>query len=51
MLFFKVQGSSVADGTMLDNQTISQLYALVRFPDNYSSSFPDNVQYKIYSQE
>ena len=48
---FLVQESNVSDGTLLDNDTIADLLAQVSFPPSYTSSFPNNVEYTIYTQE
>ena len=48
-----MQSSRSNDAANLDSSTISNLFALVSFPDTYTSliNMPNNITYKIYTQE
>ena len=46
-----VQASTVSDGTLLSTSVLSTLLAQISFPSTYTTSFPNNVEYTIYTQE
>ena len=51
-IFFElVLPSNVSSGSSLDSGTLSNLSAQITFPSTYVASFPNNVQYTIYTQE
>ncbi|CAF0703608.1 unnamed protein product [Brachionus calyciflorus] len=48
-----ITGSSISEAAGLGSDTISNLFALISFPDSYTnpSAIPKNIKYKIYTQE
>nr|APD26552.1 ATP-binding cassette transporter subfamily A member 3-like X2 protein [Brachionus koreanus] len=47
-----IVGSSTSEATSLNSETISKLFALVSFPDSYTSGIlPGKIRYKIFTQE
>jgi hypothetical protein len=46
-----VKGTSISTGTNLSNLETTDFLIQVSFPSSYVTSFPDNVEYTIYTQE
>ncbi len=46
-----VVASSKSKGLDLDQSTIQTLFCLISFPDTYTTSLPDKVEYTIYTSE
>jgi hypothetical protein len=51
LCIFQVTGTSSSSATSFSSTTISNMFAHISFPSTYTSNFPDNVQYTIYTQE
>lgn len=49
--FPQVLASNVPAGEQLDTRLISNLFGFISFPTSYAESFPDDVEYTIYTQE
>lgn len=46
-----MKGTSISTGTNLSNLETTDFLIQVSFPSSYVTSFPDNVEYTIYTQE